>query len=857
MSKLKKSLALILSLILVLGAISVAAAFSDVPADYEYVTETQMLNDLGIFNGYPDGTFHPEATITRAEATAVIYRMLSGKTDASNFVGATSFSDVAADNWATGYINYCTELKVVNGYPDGTFQPLKPVTFAEMTTMIVRALGLDTGSLSFPFGYLAVADTNRVTDAVDLLPNAAAPRGAVAKLAYNAIMNATYLRIATEDNKNPTIAEDVLKLKSYEGVITGINGYGEGDTDDNEIKIDGVTPIAKFAKDSSYLGLKVTIWYKGTSDANDVPTKFDKVYAVVPETNTSLTLNMADMSYVAPVSPATVGTIKYDSSNKTVKLDTDYTAYSNMSSMTQEDFMSYIELNAGSRALTNVKFTDTNDNGKYDIAFVTSYNYAQVSRVTSDNIYFTDSTKNIDLKDDDDTLNDVTYPSGLVKDDRVLIYKEDSKIVVTLVPKTTGSLASINNADAEGNGTNLTIGAVDYKMAAIAGKVNSSNLGSTFNYYVEPVFGYIVEATTDSGTANVMYVKDAQAIVDGWGTTTYEAKVVLADDTNETLNFDSQSVFNVTEDDEDAYVSGFDGVGVYTYTLNSDGDLTKITMQDLSTSGAPSKNGSLLKVGATNYSLNNDSIMFFIDSDAKVHAYQGSLPSFSVSDDATAMVSVKTGTSFVTIKYAIVNIGSDGKLTGASETSGVIGFATAIKFVTDGDNYAKKYTIAADGAVSDYMTIAESATSDLDSYKGVSGNFVKFDLDADGRISEIDAATVGEIGSGEDVEVGYVLGQSSETYDIRYSDATAADLADADSVYMDLNDDANVYNIDVNDKKAALGIADDILVSDIDTDNSYTNLYAIYVVVDGDDNTLMNQVFVCTDQGVNTLTVAD
>ena len=83
--------------------------------------------------------------ITRAEACAVIYRMLSGKTSGANYTGDTKFPDVTASNWASGYVNFCVQLSIVAGYPDGNFYPDKTITYAEYTTMLVRALGLDTG----------------------------------------------------------------------------------------------------------------------------------------------------------------------------------------------------------------------------------------------------------------------------------------------------------------------------------------------------------------------------------------------------------------------------------------------------------------------------------------------------------------------------------------------------------------------------------------------------------------------------------------------------------------------------------------------------------------------------------------
>ena len=342
----------------------------------------------------------------------------------------------------------------------------------------------------------------------------------------------------------------------------------------------------------------------------------------------------------------------------------------------------------------------------------------------------------------------------------------------------------------------------------------------------------------------VMYIKDAKPIEDDWHIYTWEARVVLADDTNKTLNFADEDVFN----------NGYDGPGVYFCSLNSDGELTDLDAQILYADAAGSEdadfpiiNGSQLKIGSESSSIDEDSVVFFIEGDGKVNAFEGSLPPFSA--DA------ENGWGYVTlngenVEFGIVDLGIHGSLTGSSETDVRIGFITAIKFVTDGDNYAKKYTIAANGSVSDYLTTAQSSTGDLGDYGGVSGNFALFSLSGDGRITEINSASVGAIGSGADVETGYILGVSDGAYDIRYADPTADDLDAAHPVYCTLADDAEVYNIDINDKKAAMGIEDDILTSDIDTVSDSTELYAVYLVVDAN---VMDQVFVCTDEGADKL----
>ncbi len=118
--------------------------------------------------------------------------------------------------------------KIIDGYPDGTFKPSKEVSYQEFIKMIVVALGHGIKStddpISYPNGYLAIATTEKVTTGVNATSTQPASRSIVAKLAYNAIMDATYLRVAKDedDDTKATIARDVLGIKSVEGTLTAL-----------------------------------------------------------------------------------------------------------------------------------------------------------------------------------------------------------------------------------------------------------------------------------------------------------------------------------------------------------------------------------------------------------------------------------------------------------------------------------------------------------------------------------------------------------------------------------------------------------------------------------------------------------
>ncbi|MWV46122.1 lectin [Paenibacillus sp. HJL G12] len=91
--------------------------------------------------GYPDGKFHSDGSLSRAELAAIVAR-LSDKTE----VHATTFKDIRKGHWATDYIQIATSQGYFNGYADQTFRPDAPVTRGELASVLARFLKLDSSS---------------------------------------------------------------------------------------------------------------------------------------------------------------------------------------------------------------------------------------------------------------------------------------------------------------------------------------------------------------------------------------------------------------------------------------------------------------------------------------------------------------------------------------------------------------------------------------------------------------------------------------------------------------------------------------------------------------------------------------
>ena len=112
--------------------------FSDVSADSWYNQTVSTLASMEIVKGYEDGSFRPNAPITRAEFGAIATRFFA-ETGATYVPG--TFTDVTGDEWYANAIQDAVNLGLIGGYPDGTVRPNNNITRAEACAIVNRTLG--------------------------------------------------------------------------------------------------------------------------------------------------------------------------------------------------------------------------------------------------------------------------------------------------------------------------------------------------------------------------------------------------------------------------------------------------------------------------------------------------------------------------------------------------------------------------------------------------------------------------------------------------------------------------------------------------------------------------------------------
>lgn len=212
----------ILFLTIIMFAITTSVfAFSDVSKDGMYSVAINELVNKEIINGYEDNTFKPEKEIKRAELVKmmVIAKNVKEKTN-------INFTDVANDHWAKEYIEVAVANNYIKGYEDNTFKPEKNITYGEVATIIVRALGLEENAerlkISWPLNYMHIAEEIGLFEGYmtnDLIPENNARRDNVALMIWNMLKIEESQESGNEKNEENVTTEKVDTKTAHAGLV--------------------------------------------------------------------------------------------------------------------------------------------------------------------------------------------------------------------------------------------------------------------------------------------------------------------------------------------------------------------------------------------------------------------------------------------------------------------------------------------------------------------------------------------------------------------------------------------------------------------------------------------------------------
>ena len=462
------------------------AAFTD-SADIKVDTEVvDTLVSLGVVNGYDDGSFKPNGTVTRAEMAKMIYVLRTGNSDASAYNDdKTSFTDIGS-HWARGYIKYCQSLGIIAGKSNTKFVPNDKVTAQEAAKMLLVTLGYDpakaglTGA-SWASKTNALADENGLLDDVNTSFTSACPRQYAAQLIYNAIFAPTvvwrddaYTNVTLLGTDNKTVGEKYMGLKTSVAVLKGVTK----ETNKSTYKLSLDAPTTEQLNDSTIISGSIA---NNTAKIQQSFTKIAKDYSALTNRVVKVLYKNSDEVYgVYATDDSSVlngvvgdykisgGKVKFDgtkyaikSGAANVKVDTDASNATTYAISTYlKDDTTVGAANKGLNKASDAKAILEDDEVK---SFeVTSYMVGKVSYVGKDYVNVTNKAASADpskfsgyTKLDKDSCN--SDISGLKKDDYVIITnskvngKLDAVKADTVEGKITSTRDSGNDVRIDGN----------------------------------------------------------------------------------------------------------------------------------------------------------------------------------------------------------------------------------------------------------------------------------------------------------------------------------------------------------------------------------------------------------------------
>ena len=541
---LKKILALVLAFACAFTTMFAGAAFTD-SADIKVDAEVvDTLVALGVVNGYDDGSFKPNGTVTRAEMAKMIYVLRTGKSDASAYNDdKTSFTDING-HWARGYIKYCQSLGIIAGKSNTKFVPNEKVSAQEAAKMLLVTLGYDAQKAGLVgTGWAsktnALADENGLLEDVNTSFTSACPRQYAAQLIYNTIFAPTVvLRDGVYTNEtytgadNKTVGEKYMGLKTSIGTLNGVVKESNKDTykltltmttanqkDSDKYKGDYVSSFTKVAKDYSALTNRVVkVLFKAS----------DEVYGVFA-TDDSSVLNGVVNDYAI-----NGGKLKFDGTKYTIKGTVNVTE--DKADLSPAVTVSNYVTNAtGATKAADVKVV-LDDDDKVISMDVTKYMVGKVSYVGKDYVnvvykagFGVANFSGYSKLDKDSCNSDV---SGLKKDDYVIITnsKVNSKLDAVKADVVEGKITSTRD-----NKNDIRIDNNWYTSALASGDASKIALSNTVTVVIKS--GYVVYVDDYKiGSTDVALMIDA-AKTSGVGKK-WQADMLFPDGARKTVDID-------------------------------------------------------------------------------------------------------------------------------------------------------------------------------------------------------------------------------------------------------------------------------------------------------------------------------
>ena len=496
----KKVLSIVLSLVLVICMMPVMAFAGSNDAVYSDIAgekcegAVSVLSALGVVDGYENGTYKPEQTVTRAEMAKLVITALG--MDSYATATKSSYSDMANAQWAIPVVEYATNLGIIEGVGGGRFSPGNPVTYEQAATMIVRAIGFTTDcnemNGTWPAIYVQKATALGLFENVEGNNyGTGANRGDVAIMLYNALntpmvyadkdgqtltkfgKDGDVITMMTTLNKNGTVEYGVLTPEDADDALTNVRSL-----------IGAAGKIIK-NKDGKVLSIGDIQTQFLTGEYNAATEKFtvgDTEYSIASKPYSEYGYkDSANKDWSVVTKPATDDKVVNFKNNEKTSKDFDLATLQPSGKGTYT-----LAVKVSGKTIKNIYSIAKWDATQGSVKKATA---SQLKKITSDKSLLTyEFAKNDDGEIDTASfiLNGVDKLADIEADDIVAVYATTENVITKVEVGTevvTGKVTKVKTAT-DGTKT-YTVNDKEYKVSGLPGNSVALNVGDEATLYLD------------------------------------------------------------------------------------------------------------------------------------------------------------------------------------------------------------------------------------------------------------------------------------------------------------------------------------------------------------------------------------
>ncbi len=724
MKNLKKVLALVLVVATLMGFATVASATFTDASSIEYKEAVDVMEMIGVIDGFTDGSFRPEGNVTRAQMAKMVAYIVAGGEDVGDlYAGANTFSDCTT-HWAKGYIAYANKTGIVAGVGNGLFRPDGSVTGTQAAKMMLCALGYDAAVEEYTGTNWAV---NTLADAREAgllkgLSGVDMSKAMTREQAAQLMLNALKADMVRYENKGSEVDLGngvIIRPSASDAEVVTTKDSSIGGNMGDKAAADGTYTLQLAEKyfekltlaeeEPDDFGRKGAEWTYNKETVGPYASEAD--YALVLDKDYTYTESGADL-YAAVLKD-----LRTLADNKKLDYATDdNNAVTTTMYYNGETGMKVTPILQSLKAGTVVElFCDGNT---IESVVIYTRTVGKVTKVSTnkdgDVTYYIDNVKAGTDYADPDEADDIVVNGTVEKGDIVTMAKVGATTKTPYVFTTTAFEGTQTASKTKDGITTVTIDGKTYTVSGIADKATFKNSKDAANYYLDE-FGALVytdsKAVASTDYAYIVgYNADVTKTVDG-ETPYVEVRAVLSDGT----------------------------VGVYELALEEDDDQWTIDGIDaeLDTKNIESSVKTALQIGSNNTS----KVAFGYTVDGSVMTLETVKELTGTLTEDTVYTGVINGLDSKTTSYTV-----DGKTVLINDNTKFVAYGSSDKTATVYDGINKlpgkfegswaRFTATANNssvATASYVFLYDATTEagSVDTYVYIDANDVTEALDAD------------------------------------------------------------------------------------------------------------------------------